>query len=75
MCPFDARNRLAESPFSFHSTKDGRLLIYWQGKQVTILRGDKAAKILAELDQASDMDAQLILARVTGHFKHGNEQQ
>jgi hypothetical protein len=73
MSPFDARDRLAENPFSYRSTKDGRLLIYWQGKQVTILRGDKAEKITAELNQASDLEAQLILARVTGHFKHGNE--
>lgn len=73
MSPFDARDKLAENPFSYRTTKDGRMLIYWQGKQVTVLRGEKAAKIAAELDQALALDAQLILARVTGHFKHGNE--
>lgn len=73
MTPVDAHNRLAEQPFSYRLTADGRILIYWQGKQVTVLRGEKAARVSGELAQADDMQEQLILARVTGHFKHGNE--
>jgi hypothetical protein len=73
MRPFDSHQHLAERPFDYQFTKDGRLLITWHGKQVTIVRGEKAAKLSEELQSADEDAVQLILARVTGHFKHGNE--
>ncbi len=65
--------RLDEVVFDYRATKDGKVLITWYGKQVTILRGKTAQKFLARVDGADERSAQLAMAKVTGHFKHGNE--
>ncbi|MBL8102490.1 MAG: hypothetical protein JNM02_08185 [Anaerolineales bacterium] len=57
----------------FRETKDGRVLIYWHGKQITVLKGKVASKFLKDILPADSMQAQLVMARITGHFKHGNE--
>lgn len=69
----DKRGRLQEEPFAFRETKDGKVLIYWHGKQVAVLKGRIAQKFLADIAPADSMQAQVLMARVTGHFKHGNE--
>ncbi|MCM3718045.1 ABC transporter ATP-binding protein [Fictibacillus phosphorivorans] len=44
------------------------------GKTVTTLKGKEADKIIKRIEQAStDHEVQLILAKVTGNFKRGNE--
>ena len=63
----------ADEPFSYLSTKDGKLLIYWQGKLVSTLKGNQAGKLLAKLSGASTEQVQLALAKATGNFKRGNE--
>ena len=62
-----------DEAFSFRTTKDGKLLVSWQGRVVTTLKGTAAAKLLARLTTASPHDIQQALARVTGNFKRGNE--
>lgn len=59
----DKRNRLEGEPFSF------------EGRQVTVVAGPRAARLIAALQQAGDDPAavQLLLAKATGHFKHGTE--
>jgi hypothetical protein len=69
----DRRNRFEETVFEYDGLKDGRVLIYWQGKHVTTLKGDKARKFLAQVDGPDDRAAQLVMAKVTGNFKRGNE--
>jgi hypothetical protein len=69
----DKRGRLQQEPFTFRATKDGRVFIHWHGKQVMILKGGTAEKFMASVSGANVQQTQLILARVTGHFKHGNE--
>ncbi|MFN8384457.1 MAG: hypothetical protein U0V02_21135 [Anaerolineales bacterium] len=69
----DKHGKLQEEPFAFRETKDGKVLIYWHGKQVTVLKGRDAQKFLADIASADSMQAQMLMARVTGHFKHGNE--
>jgi hypothetical protein len=67
-------DRLDENHFSYRATKDGKLLVYWRGKQVRTYKGGEAADVLSEIEAAtSDRDVQLALARVTGNFKRGNE--
>ncbi|MBK8782563.1 MAG: hypothetical protein IPO22_12325 [Anaerolineales bacterium] len=73
MSNIDKRGKLQEEPFTFRETKDGRVLIYWHGKQVTVLKGKFASKFLKDISSADSIQAQLVMARVTGHFKHGNE--
>jgi hypothetical protein len=69
----DKRGKLAEEPFAYKTTKDGKVFIYWHGKQIMLLNGKTAEKFAASIEQADAQQAQLLMARVTGHFKHGNE--
>lgn len=69
----DRRNRLAESPFSYRVAKDGKVFVYWHGKQVLIIRGKDGEKFLARMATADQLAAQLLMAKLTGNFKHGNE--
>jgi hypothetical protein len=73
MSGIDKRGKLEEQPFIFQATKDGKVFIHWQGKLVTTLRGKAAEKFLKSMADANPTQAQLLMARVTGHFKHGNE--
>lgn len=69
----DKRNILDEEPFSYRVSKDNKIFIFWYGKQVTILSGKQSEKFLSRMENAEGKDAQLIMAKVTGNFKHGNE--
>jgi len=75
MAPIDQRNKLDEDPFDYQMFKDGRVQIFWNRKPVMILKGTKAADLCKRLENAQGKDVQLILAKVTGNFKHGNEKQ
>ena len=70
----DKRNILKEEqPFSFQLIKGDKARIFWQGKQVMIASG-KPYNRLVLLDAKQDnYQMQLFLAKLTGHFKHGNE--
>lgn len=69
----DKRGKLQEEPFTFRGTKDGKVFIYWHGKQILFLKEKAAGKFLANIANADSQQSQLLMARVTGHFKHGNE--
>lgn len=68
-----ARNRFAEDVFAHRVTKDGTVLISWQGRTVTTVSGAVAAKLIGRLESADRREVQHLLARATGHFKHGTE--
>jgi hypothetical protein len=61
--------------FAWRATKDGRVRISWRGRLVTTLAGAPAARFLREVDGADEEAEQLLLARVTGNFKRGNERR
>ncbi|MEW9094615.1 MAG: hypothetical protein AB2417_05985 [Clostridiaceae bacterium] len=69
----DKRNKLDEEPFSYKILKDNRVFIYWNGKQVTILKGKESSKFLSQIENVDLKEMQLIMAKITGNFKHGNE--
>lgn len=69
----DARGRLDEDVFAYRANKDGKVFISWQGTQVMILKGEAARKFLAKVEGSDHHGAQLAMAKITGHFKHGNE--
>ncbi len=71
--PEDARNRFDEDVFVHRVTKDGKVLISWQGRVVTTVAGKPAAKLIDRLERADRREVQHLLARATGNFKHGNE--
>lgn len=69
----DKRNRLQEECFSYRVSKDNKVFIFWHEKQVMILKGKDSEKFLAKIEKADIIESQLIMAKVTGNFKHGNE--
>jgi len=69
----DKRNLLDEEPFSYRITKDQKVFISYQNRTVTTLHGKKAENFIKSIGSASVKDAQLIMAKVTGNFKRGNE--
>ena len=73
MPEIDKRGKLEEQPFDFQITKDQRVLIYWDNRIIMTLKGQAAEKLIAKLNGADETAVQLALAKVTGHFKHGNE--
>ncbi|WP_239717160.1 hypothetical protein [Paenibacillus sp. 19GGS1-52] len=73
MSNIDKRNRLSEEVFTYKTTKDNKVFIYWKGKQVTILSGKASDKFLKAIEGKDHKDTQLVMAKITGNFKHGNE--
>lgn len=69
----DARNHFDNDIFTHRITKDGKVLISTGGRIVTTVAGKQAAKLISRLDGADRRQVQHLLARATGHYKHGNE--
>ncbi len=69
----DKRNIFAEEVFAYRVNKDGKIFITWYGKQVMILKEQGAKKFLTKVAGADQRQAQLVMAKITGNFKHGNE--
>jgi hypothetical protein len=59
--------------FSYRATRDGKVLVSWEGRVVTTLKGERAERFLARAGAADADGRQLLMARVTGNFKRGNE--
>ena len=73
MSKIDQRKQLEKRPFSYKIGKDNKLLIYRDNKQIKIIRGKNAENFLLLSKQADEQTIQLKLAKLTGHYKHGNE--
>ena len=71
--PIDKRGILEDEIFAYKITKARKVFISWYGKQVTTLGDHKAEAFISDIKNANSKDAQLIMAKATGHFKHGNE--
>ncbi len=61
--------------FSYRASKDGTVFILRDGRVVTELRHDAAREFLADVDGACFEGEQLLMARTTGNYKHGNERE
>ncbi|MEP4485125.1 hypothetical protein [Marinobacter alexandrii] len=66
-------NPLDEERFTFQETKDGLVQIAFHGKTVTRLSGKLAHRFLNKIATCDPRERQLLMAKATGHFKHGNE--
>jgi hypothetical protein len=64
----DKHRKLEEQPFAYRITKDGQVSIRWHDRQIMTLRGRSAEKFITSVSQADLQQAQLLMARVTGHF-------
>jgi len=69
----DKHNKLKAEVFSYKVSKDNKVFIYWKHKQIMTLKGRKAEAFLNKVEDADAFAKQLIIARMTGNFKHGNE--
>ncbi|MCU5380863.1 hypothetical protein OCA08_27410 [Bacillus cereus] len=70
----DKSNRLDDMMFHYRVTKSNIVLIEYYGKQIMILKGNAAEKFLNKVHNANNnTEKQLIMAKVTGNFKRGNE--
>ncbi|WP_291379580.1 hypothetical protein [Demequina sp.] len=56
--------------FEYRERKGGEVAITHHGRPATILRKGAAARFLREVEAG---DAQVVMARVTGNYKRGNE--
>lgn len=68
-------NPLEDSPFDFRRYKNGNVSVFWNNKEVTILKGANAQKFLADIETADEFEKQLLMAKITGNFKRGNERE
>ncbi|MGM0837051.1 MAG: hypothetical protein ACQEV7_12920 [Bacillota bacterium] len=75
MSEIDKRNRLSEEPFTYQITKKGIVFILYEGKQIKIVKGKEAERLIARIQEVDDnmTEVQLLLAKITGNFKRGNE--
>ena len=70
----DARKILENDlPFDYKKIKGERAIIYHYGKQIMIVSGKKYEQLVDAEVQHDALHMQHVLARITGHFKHGNE--
>ena len=58
--------------FEYVVRKSGDVVISHHGREASVLRGNAAAQFLARVATG---DPQQLMARATGHYKHGNERR
>ncbi|WP_455660528.1 hypothetical protein [Pradoshia sp.] len=75
MGDIDKRNRLSEEPFAYHIMKNGTVTINYRGKHIKTVKDKEADRLIAKIKAAEDnsLEVQLLLAKITGNFKRGNE--
>ncbi|MCP5181699.1 MAG: hypothetical protein H6993_08805 [Pseudomonadales bacterium] len=59
--------------FAWRTRKDGSVQITHHGQLATTLRGDKALAFRQDMANATEDDAQQLMARLTGNYRRGNE--
>lgn len=69
----DKRKKLEENRFSYRVSKEKKVFIYFERKEIMILKNLEAQELIRSLEDASPYEVQYYLAIITGNFKHGNE--
>ena len=64
---------LADEPFAFTATKNGLVIISFHGRSVLTLHGRQAVQFCGKVEGRDAHQQQLVMAKVTGQFKMGNE--
>ena len=73
MTEIDKRHILDNNIFTYQAVKDDKIFIYWHEKRVTILKGKEAQRFIDKIRGLGDQEMQLVMAKITGNFKRGNE--
>jgi hypothetical protein len=71
----DKHNRLDEDVFTYRATKDMKVFILWYERRVKTLSGMDAERFLQKVEDLDEKGAQLLMAKLTGNFKRGNERK
>jgi hypothetical protein len=71
----DQSNKFDAEIFSYRKSKENKVFIYWNNKQVMILKNKMAQKFIKQMEGLADRDKQLVMAKITGNFKRGYERQ
>ncbi|MFC3700636.1 hypothetical protein ACFOND_03210 [Reinekea marina] len=61
--------------FSCQITKNGRVFFVHLNRPAGVLSGKEASRFMAKFSQSNFQQQQLLMAKATGHYKHGNEKQ
>ena len=69
----DSRNILDTEPFSYQILKDNRVRIFWNDKEVMILKESEGLQFIRKIELGNEKERQLMMAKMTGNFKRGNE--
>jgi len=64
---------MSDLGFTYRTRKNNDVEILHHGRLASTLRGHDAEDSLTEIESGSEHDAQQLMARVTGNYKHGNE--
>jgi hypothetical protein len=73
MTDHDASVEAHLAAFAYRTSKDGKVFITWGGKPIMTLKGAAAGRFAARMEQSSEAEQRLHMAKLTGNFKHGNE--
>ena len=75
MSEIDKRNRLGEEPFAYQIMKSGTVAINYRGKQIKVVKDKEAERLIKRIKAVENniLEVQLLLAKITGNFKRGNE--
>ena len=68
-----ARGGLGDSPFAYREVGAGKVFITWRSQEVLVLKGSAAASFLRRVTGLDTAGQQVLMAKVTGNFKRGNE--
>ena len=69
----DQRGKFEKTPFSCRVGKEGRVFLEYRGRVVRTLRDRAAQTLLERIEALEPFDVQLVLAKLTGNLRHGNE--
>lgn len=67
------RTSIDDGAFDYATRKNGTVVVSYYGRPITTLRGESAAQFAGRVVGLEEREAQLLMARVTGNFKRGNE--
>ncbi len=63
------------NPFTYFITKNNKLIISRNNKQIKIVKGKQCDDFIQIMHTGDEEAIQLKLAKLTGHYKHGNEKK
>ncbi|MGH4123849.1 MAG: hypothetical protein ACREV6_13060 [Clostridium sp.] len=67
-------NQTSEVIFFYNIKKDNRVFIYWYDKLIKILSGEKAQKFLFKIQGTGSLEAQQLMAKITGNLKRKKDE-